>query len=106
MQIELMNIVNAGIGVVNLGKEELEKTQAIIIKKYEEFVAKGAADKSESSTRIRDMSMKVADSVKESKATIEKGTIEVRDKVLEAIKKITSKEEVMIPAGKPVTSKS
>ncbi|EQA46919.1 hypothetical protein LEP1GSC050_0705 [Leptospira broomii serovar Hurstbridge str. 5399] len=106
MEIELMNMVNAGIGVVNLGKEEFERTKEIIIKKYEEFVAKGAADKSESSTRIRDLSIKVADSVKESKATIEKNAVEVRDKVLDAIQKFTSKEEVAIPVGKPAASKS
>ncbi|EQA43388.1 hypothetical protein LEP1GSC050_1366 [Leptospira broomii serovar Hurstbridge str. 5399] len=92
MNLEMMNIVNAGIGIIRAGQARIENTKMTIKKGFDDLAAKGAADKSESSVRLRDLTIKVVDSVKETNATIEKNWNEVRSKLSNSVNGFSPKE--------------
>ncbi|TGK15248.1 hypothetical protein EHO61_16335 [Leptospira fluminis] len=92
MALEMMTLVNAGIGIVRTGQAEVDKTKASMTKKFEELVAKGASDSSESSVRLRDLATKIVDSVVQTNTTIEKNWTDIRSKFSESFQRISSKE--------------
>ncbi|EQA37108.1 hypothetical protein LEP1GSC047_0803 [Leptospira inadai serovar Lyme str. 10] len=92
MNLEMMSIVNAGIGIIRAGQARIENTKMTIKKGFEDLAAKGAADKSESSVRLRDLTIKVVDSVKETNTTIQKNWDEVRSKLSNTVNGFSTKQ--------------
>ncbi|AGS80725.1 hypothetical protein LEP1GSC050_0017 [Leptospira phage vB_LbrZ_5399-LE1] len=78
MELNLRNFVNAGIGIVKVTQNKIEENKKSFLKAYEDLVAKGAADKTESSMRVRDLTSKLEAGVKDTSSTIKKNFAELK----------------------------
>ncbi|PJZ70612.1 hypothetical protein CH373_06605 [Leptospira perolatii] len=83
MDQQALNIINACFGIIKTGQEMKEETRAKLLKAYQDFSAKGAADMSESSVRVRDLADKFVTGLEELVHTAEKDYDDIKLKVLE-----------------------
>ncbi|EPG65348.1 chemotaxis protein [Leptospira wolffii] len=101
MEKQILDILNAGLGIVKSGQEGLEKAKADFTKSFQELAAKGAADNSESSVRVREFVDKFLNEAKEVSTAATKTYedtrvkfLDVYNQIVEEAKKIVSPEQI------------
>lgn len=100
MEKTILNILNAGIGLLNSGKEGLEKATIDLEKTYAEMVEKGAQDNSETAVKLREAVDKLLVDIKEFSSVAGKNYDETRTKIVENYNKITEEIKSKMPEGK------
>ncbi|MCC5813414.1 MAG: chemotaxis protein [Leptospira sp.] len=100
MEKTIIDILNAGIGLLQSGKEGLEKATQDLEKTYSELVAKGSQDNSEAAVQIRESVDKVLGDIKEFTNVAGKNYEETRTKIVENYNKITEEIKNKMPEGK------
>lgn len=100
MEKLIVDILNAGIGLIQSGKEELDKTRANLEQTYKEISEKGAQDTSETAIQIRELLDKVLSDIKEFTSVAGKNYEETRTKIIENYNKITEEIKNKMPEGK------
>lgn len=99
MEKQLLDILNAGIGLLKSGQEGLDKAKVDLEKTYGELVAKGAADNSEGSVKIRESVDKLLNEIKEVSTVAGKNYEETRGKIVEKYNQISEEIKKRVPEG-------
>ncbi|EQA46045.1 hypothetical protein LEP1GSC050_2989 [Leptospira broomii serovar Hurstbridge str. 5399] len=97
MEKQILDVLNAGLGIVKTGQEGLEKAKAEFTKSFQELAAKGAADNSESSVRVREFVDKLLNEAKELTTAAGKGYEDTRVKVLEKYNQLVEEAKKLVP---------
>ncbi|TGK17964.1 chemotaxis protein [Leptospira fluminis] len=97
MEKQILDILNAGLGIVKTGQEGLEKAKAEFTKSFQDLAAKGAADNSESSVRVREFVDKFLNEAKELTTAAGKSYEDVRVKVLERYNQLVEEAKKLVP---------
>jgi hypothetical protein len=100
MEKQILDILNAGIGLLQSGKEGLDKAKGQLQTSYNELVAKGAQDNSEASIKIRESVDKILTDIKEFSSVAGKNYDETRAKIVENYNKISEEIKSKMPEGK------
>ncbi|MBK8396989.1 MAG: chemotaxis protein [Leptospiraceae bacterium] len=100
MEKQIMDILNIGIGLLQAGKEGLEKAKTELEKTYTELSAKGAQDNSEGSVQIRQSLDKIIGDIKEFTSVAGKNYEDTRSKIIDNYNKITEEIQSKMPEGK------
>jgi uncharacterized protein (DUF885 family) len=100
MEKVVIDILNAGIGLFQSGREGLDKAAAELEKTYSELVAKGSQDNSETAVRLRESVDKIISDIKEFTNVAGKNYDETRAKIVENYNKITEEIKAKMPEGK------
>lgn len=100
MEQTILNILNAGIGLFHSGKEGLEKAKAELEKTYQELVARGSQDNSETAVKLREAVDKIVKDIQEFTSVAGKNYEETRSKIIENYNKITEEIKNKMPEGK------
>ncbi|WCL49340.1 phasin-related domain-containing protein [Leptospira sp. GIMC2001] len=100
MEKIVIDILNAGIGLLQSGKEGLGKATVDLEKTYGELVAKGAQDNSETAVQLRESVDKIINDIKEFTSVAGKNYDETRSKIVENYNKITEEIKSKMPEGK------
>jgi uncharacterized protein YjbJ (UPF0337 family) len=100
MEKQILDILNAGIGLFQSGKEGLDKAKGQLQTSYNELVAKGAQDNSEGSIKIRESVDKILTDIKEFSSVAGKNYDETRAKIVENYNKISEEIKSKMPEGK------
>jgi len=101
-----MDLLNAGIGLFQSGREGLEKAKTELETTYNELVSKGASDNSENSVKIRQSVDKILTDIKEFSSVAGKNYDETRTKIADNFNKITEEIKSKMPEGKIETVKA
>ncbi|EKO32743.1 hypothetical protein LEP1GSC161_1189 [Leptospira santarosai str. CBC1416] len=99
MEKQILDILNAGLGLIKASQEGLGKAKADLEKTYSELVTKGASDNSETTVKIRETVDKVINDIKEVTSVAGKNYEETRSKIIENYNKITEEIKNKIPEG-------
>ncbi|EPG73432.1 hypothetical protein LEP1GSC058_3008 [Leptospira fainei serovar Hurstbridge str. BUT 6] len=97
MEKQILDVLNAGLGIVKTGQEGLEKAKAEFTKSFQELAAKGAADNSESSVRVREFVDKFLNEAKELTTAAGKGYEDTRAKILEKYNQLVDEAKKLVP---------
>ncbi|PJZ71324.1 chemotaxis protein [Leptospira perolatii] len=97
MEKQILDILNAGLGVLKTGQEGLEKAKAEFNKSFQELAAKGAADNSEASVRVREFVDKLLNEAKELSTAAGKSYEDARVKIVEQYNKVTEEVKKIVP---------
>ncbi|TGL44381.1 phasin-related domain-containing protein [Leptospira perdikensis] len=100
MEKQIMDILNAGIGLFQSGKEGLEKAKTQLETTYNELVSKGALDNTEDSVKIRQSVDKILTDIKEFSSVAGKNYDETRSKIVDNYNKIAEEIKAKMPEGK------
>ncbi|MCC6275012.1 MAG: chemotaxis protein [Leptospiraceae bacterium] len=100
MEKQIMDILNAGIGLFQSGKEGLSKARTDLEKAYAELASKGAQDNSETAVKLRQSVDKIIGDIKEFTSVAGKNYEETRAKIIENYNKITDEIKNRMPEGK------
>ncbi|MEM7182053.1 MAG: chemotaxis protein [Spirochaetota bacterium] len=100
MEKQIMDILNAGIGIFQSGKEGLDKSKSELEKVYNELKAKGEEDSSETSAKIREVIDKIIADIKDFTSVAGKNYEETRQKIEDNFQKITEEIKTRMPEGK------
>ncbi|MDF3821170.1 chemotaxis protein [Leptospira sp. 96542] len=100
MEKQIMDILNAGIGIFQSGKEGLDKAKTQLEQTYNELVSKGALDNSEASVKVRQSVDKILTDIKEFSSVAGKNYDETRSKIVENYNKISEEIKAKMPEGK------
>lgn len=100
MEKLIIDVLNAGIGLIHSGKEGLEKTRANLEVAYKEISEKGAQDTSDAAVKLRELLDKVLSDIKEFSSVAGKNYEETRSKIIENYNKITEEIKNKMPEGK------
>jgi hypothetical protein len=100
MEKQIMDILNAGIGLLQSGKDGVEKAKVELEKTYSELTAKGAQDTSEAATKVRESLDKMLVDIKDFTSVAGKNYEETRSKIIENYNKITEEIQSKMPEGK------
>ncbi len=100
MEKQIMDILNAGIGIFQSGKEGLDKAKVQLEQTYNELVSKGASDNSEESVKVRQSVDKILTDIKEFSSVAGKNYEETRSKIVENYAKISEEIKSRMPEGK------
>ncbi|TGN20418.1 phasin-related domain-containing protein [Leptospira idonii] len=100
MEKQIMDILNAGIGIFQSGKEGLDKAKTQLEQTYNELVSKGALDNSEESVKVRQSVDKILTDIKEFSSVAGKNYDETRSKIVENYNKISEEIKSRMPEGK------
>ena len=100
MEKQILDILNAGIGLLQSGKEGMDKAKGQLQTSYNELVAKGAQDNSEGSIKIRESVDKILTDIKEFSSVAGKNYDETRAKIVENYNKISEEIKSKMPEGK------
>lgn len=95
-----MDILNAGIGIFQSGKDGLEKAKVQLEQTYNELVSKGASDNTEDSVKVRQSIDKILTDIKEFSSVAGKNYDETRSKIVENYTKISEEIKSRMPEGK------
>lgn len=106
MEKQIMDILNAGIGLFQSGKEGLESAKSQLEVSYNELVSKGASDNSENSVKIRQSVDKILTDIKEFSSVAGKNYDETRTKIADNFNKISEEIKSKMPEGKIETVKA
>ncbi len=98
MEKQILDILNAGLGIVKSGQEGLEKAKADLTKSFNELSAKGASDNSEASVRVREFVDKFLNETKEVTTVVNKTYEDTRAKVLEAYTQLVEEAKKIVSA--------
>ncbi|EMF81866.1 hypothetical protein LEP1GSC188_0948 [Leptospira weilii serovar Topaz str. LT2116] len=99
MEKQILDVLNAGLGLIKASQEGLGKAKADLEKTYLELVTKGASDNSETTVKIRETVDKVINDIKEVTSVAGKNYEETRSKIIENYNKITEEIKNKIPEG-------
>ncbi|MCB1192211.1 MAG: chemotaxis protein [Leptospiraceae bacterium] len=99
MEKLIVDVLNAGIGLIQSGKEELDKTKANLEVAYKEISEKGAQDTSDAAVKLRELLDKVLSDIKEFSSVAGKNYEETRTKIIENYNKITEEIKNKMPEG-------
>ncbi len=80
MEKTIVDILNAGIGLLHAGKEGLDKARVDLEKAYSEISSKGAQDNTEASVKLRESVDKIIADIKEFSSVAGKNYDETRTK--------------------------
>ncbi|TGK01384.1 chemotaxis protein [Leptospira langatensis] len=97
MEKQILDILNAGLGIVKSGQEGLEKAKADFTKSFQELAAKGASDNSEASVRVREFVDKFLNEAKELTTAANKTYEDSRAKALEIYSQIVEEAKKIVP---------
>ncbi|BDA77177.1 hypothetical protein LPTSP3_g01070 [Leptospira kobayashii] len=100
MEKQITDILNAGIGLFQSGKEGLDKAKTQLEASYNELVSKGALDNTEGSVKIRQSVDKILTDIKEFSSVAGKNYEETRVKIVENYNKISDEIKSRMPEGK------
>ncbi|NCN10085.1 MAG: chemotaxis protein [Leptospira sp.] len=100
MEKLVIDILNAGIGLFQSGKDGLSKATVDLEKTYNEMIAKGSQDNSEAAIALRESVDKVIGDIKEFTSVAGKNYDETRSKIVENYNKITEEIKSKMPEGK------
>ncbi|WP_411824138.1 phasin-related domain-containing protein [Leptospira sp. 'Mane'] len=100
MEKQITDILNAGIGLFQSGKEGLDKAKTQLEVSYNELVSKGALDNTEGSVKIRQSVDKILTDIKEFSSVAGKNYEETRGKIVENYNKISDEIKSRMPEGK------
>lgn len=100
MEKQIMDILNAGIGLFQSGKEGMEKAKTQLEQTYNELVSKGASDSSEASVKIRQSVDKILTDIKDFSSVAGKNYDETRSKIIENYNRIAEEVKAKMPEGK------
>lgn len=100
MEKIVIDILNAGIGLFQSGKEGLNKATLDLEKTYDELVSKGSQDNSETAVQLRESVDKVITDIKEFTSVAGKNYEETRSKIVDNYNKITEEIKSKMPEGK------
>ena len=100
MEKTIVDILNAGIGLMHAGKEGLDKAKVDLEKAYSEISAKGAQDNSEPSVKLREAVDKIIADIKEFSTVAGKNYEETRSKIIENYNQIVEQINTSMPEGK------
>ncbi len=100
MEKQITDILNAGIGLFQSGKEGLDKAKTQLETSYNELVSKGALDNTEGSVKIRQSVDKILTDIKEFSSVAGKNYEETRGKIVENYNKISDEIKSRMPEGK------
>ncbi|PJZ46169.1 phasin-related domain-containing protein [Leptospira brenneri] len=100
MEKQIMDILNAGIGLFQSGKEGLDKAKTSLETTYNELVSKGALDNTEDSVKIRQSVDKILTDIKEFSSVAGKNYDETRSKIVDNYNKIAEEIKAKMPEGK------
>lgn len=100
MEKTIIDILNAGIGLFQSGKEGLDKATQDLEKTYGELVAKGSQDNSEAAVQLRESVDKIITDIKDFTNVAGKNYEETRSKIVENYNKITEEIKNKMPEGK------
>ncbi len=95
----IVDILNAGIGLFQTGKEGLDKAKVELEKVYSDLAAKGASDTSETATKLRESLDKIIADIKEFTSVAGKNYEETRNKIIENYNKIVEEIKNKMPEG-------
>ncbi|PJZ69488.1 hypothetical protein CH373_18335 [Leptospira perolatii] len=98
MEKQLVDAVNACLGILMTTSEALNKAKGEISQTYQNLITKGAADNSEPAKKARELFNKVSTEIKEISSSAEKSYESVRSKFDEIVKKSTSLPASEAPA--------
>lgn len=101
MEKQILDVLNAGLGLIKASQEGLGKAKADLEKTYLELVTKGASDNSEATVKIRETVDKVINDIKEVTSVTGKNYEETRAKIIENYNKIT--EEIKNTTARKAT---
>lgn len=99
MEKQIMDILNAGLGILRSGQEGLDKAKVDLEKAYNDLVAKGSSDNSDSAVKIRESVDKLLNDVKELTSVAGKSYEETRAKIIENYNKISEEIKNRMPEG-------
>ncbi len=100
MEKQIMDILNVGIGLLQAGKDGVEKAKVELEKTYQELSTKGAADTSEAATKVRESVNKLLGDIKDFSSVAGKNYDETRSKIIDNYNKITEEIQSKMPEGK------
>lgn len=100
MEKTIVDILNAGIGLMHAGKEGLDKAKVDLEKAYSEISAKGAQDNSEPSVKLREAVDKIIIDIKEFSSVAGKNYEDTRSKIIENYNQIVEQINTSMPEGK------
>ncbi len=98
MEKQILDVLNAGLGLVKSGQEGLDKAKAEFTKSFQELAAKGASDNSEASVRVREFVDKFLNEAKELSTAATKTYEDSRAKALEVYNQIAEEAKKLVPA--------
>ncbi|TGK07435.1 chemotaxis protein [Leptospira semungkisensis] len=97
MEKQILDILNAGLGLVKSGQEGLDKAKADFTKSFQELAAKGASDNSEASVRVREFVDKFLNEAKELTTAANKTYEDTRAKALEIYSQVVEEAKKIVP---------
>jgi light-regulated signal transduction histidine kinase (bacteriophytochrome) len=100
MEKTIIDILNAGIGLMHAGKEGLDKARVELEKAYSDTSSKGAQDNTEASVKLRESVDKIIADIKEFSSVAGKNYDETRTKIIENYNKIVEQINNTMPEGK------
>ncbi|MCB1158002.1 MAG: chemotaxis protein [Leptospiraceae bacterium] len=100
MEKQIMDLLNAGIGIFQSGKDGLLNAKAELEKIYGDMKAKGEQDSSENAVKLRDTLDKIIADIKDFTSVAGKNYEETRAKIVENFNKITEEIKTKMPEGK------
>jgi pyruvate-formate lyase-activating enzyme len=100
MEKIIMDLLNAGIGLFQSGKDGALTAKEQLEKVYNEMKTKGAADTSEAAVKLREQVDKVITDLKEFSSVAGKNYEETRVKIVDNFEKITQEIKDKMPEGK------
>lgn len=106
MEKQIMDFLNAGIGLFQSGKDGLDKAKVDLESLYNDLVLKGSQDNSDTSLKIRQSVEKVLNEIKDFSSVAGKNYDETRAKIVENYNKITEEIKTAMPEGKVDSIKS
>jgi signal transduction protein with GAF and PtsI domain len=100
MEKIIIDVLNAGIGLFNAGREGTDKAKIDLEKVYTEISAKGSLDNSEHAVKLRDSLDKIINDIKEFSSVSGKNYEETRTKIIDNYNKIVEEVKTKMPEGK------
>ncbi|TGL81440.1 phasin-related domain-containing protein [Leptospira yasudae] len=97
MDQQIRDGLNAGFGVLKIGREQIESLKQSLNKNFQDLVAKGAADNSESVMRLREFVDTIFKRYSGLASQAEKGYEDVRSKFSEVVDQFTSSKPKKSP---------
>ncbi len=100
MEKTILDILNAGIGLFQSGREGLAKAAQELEKTYAELVQRGSQDNSEAAIRLRETVDRILNDIREFTNVAGKNYEETRSKIIENYNRITEEIKNKMPEGK------
>ncbi|MDX1957584.1 MAG: chemotaxis protein [Leptospiraceae bacterium] len=100
MEKIIIDVLNAGIGLFQSGKEGVDKAKVDLEKVYAEISAKGSQDNSENAVKVRESVDKILNDIKEFSSVAGKNYDETRTKIIDNYNKIVEEVKTKMPEGK------